>query len=173
MNNTNNKSGIKPFIFAGVGVGLFILAMYFQFSKPGFTMVDIYTDSTDKGKYIFLFVETEADNESDIINWAYDIKNEDNLLAMPDKTKPAMITMYFYNPKDTIELDDNIEKTLREKYSDKIEFTKKINYSPSGWQYIGHNDKTINMPADTVFKSYIFVPKPGYRAKEIIQQLNR
>ena len=168
-----NKSGLRAYIFAGLGVGLLLFALYFNFSKPKFDMVDIYTDSTDKGKYVFLFVETKANTQTDLMNWAYNIKNDGELLTMPDKTKPAILTVYFYNPDDTTDLDVSIKKKLTERYANKPEFTHKINYSSKGWQYIGHNDPTMDkIPRDTVYQTLVFVPKPGYKAYEIIKHLN-
>jgi hypothetical protein len=168
-----NKSGLRAYIFAGLGVGLLLFALYFNFSKPSFEMVDIYTDSTNNGKYVFLFVETKANSENDLMKWAYNIKNEGDLLDMPDKTKPSILTVYFYNPVDTVDLDVGIRMKLEERYADKPEFTHKINYSTKGWQYIGHKDPTIeNIPRDTVYQTFVFVPKPGFKAYEIIKHLN-
>jgi hypothetical protein len=64
---------------------------------------------------------------------------------MPDKTKPAILTVYFYNPVDAVDLDVSIRMKLEEKYANKPEFTHKINYSSKGWQYIGHKDPTIEL----------------------------
>ncbi|MBX3045237.1 MAG: hypothetical protein KIT33_10480 [Candidatus Kapabacteria bacterium] len=172
MNNSEKKSRLLPYIFAGFGVGILLVAFYFQFSKAKFEISDIYTDSSETGKYVFLFVETKSNKHNELLNWANDIKNSDDLLSMPDKTKPAILTVYFYNPNDTTELDEKTTNSLKERYSDKTDFTKKINYSPHGWQYIGHNDSSIEeLPRDTVYKTYVFVPKTGYRAHEIIKQI--
>lgn len=167
------KSSLRNYIFAGVGVGLLLFAIIYNGSKPKYEIVDLYTDSTDKGKFVFLFVETKSKSKNDLMNWANDVKMRDNLLDMPDQTKPSVLTVYFYNPSDTTELIEEIAKKLKIAYSGQSEFTQKINYSPNGWQYIGHNDSNITkIPKDTVFQTTVFVPKTGYRAYEIIKQIN-
>lgn len=175
MDNTNNiTAGKKAYIFAGLGVGLLIFGIFMTFQKPSFEIVDIYTDSTDNGKYIFLFVNTKSESKNDLLNWANDIKHGDNLLDMPDKTKPAMMTVFFFNPDDTSAVDDVTSKKLKERYPESLDLSEKINFTSKGWQYIGHNDPNITeVPRDTVYQTYVFIPKTGYRAYDIINIINK
>ncbi|GAB1370884.1 hypothetical protein MASR1M45_09460 [Candidatus Kapaibacterium sp.] len=159
----------KEYIFAGLGVGVVLLLLYFTSFKSNFTIRDVFTDSTANGKFTYLIVETESNDSKTLINWAKGIKSSEDFLKMPDKTKPAVVTIYFYNPKDTISLDENTTNALKKRYPNNPDFMEKINFAPKGWQYIGHNSKILEgISKDSIFQTLIFVPKEGYKAKDII-----
>lgn len=172
LEDKSNKVSRKAYVFAGLGLSILVFAILMNYSNPKFDIVDIYTDSTAGNKFIFLFVETKSDSKDELMKWAKNIKASDNLLDMPYKTDLSILTVYFYSPEDTIKLNEELESSLKEKYSDKYDFTHKLNYDPKGWQYIGHTDASINdMPSDSVFRTHIFVPKMGYRASEFLKQI--
>ena len=164
------KSGVKAYILGGLGVGVLLVVLYLNFSKPNYEIADIYTDSTAQGKYVFLFVETNSNDKNNLMNWANEIKNSMDLLAMPDKTQPAILTVYFYDKKNAAVVDASLAKSLQKRFPKKPDIVNKILFVPNGWQYIGHNDPSFTqMARDSIFKSMIIVPKPGYKAYDIIK----
>ncbi len=157
------------YVISGVIIGIVLFFLFNNFSEDKYNIVDIYTDSTSNGKYIFIFTETKSTDSIKMLNFAKEIKFKDNLLDMPDKTQASILTMYFYNPKDTLYLDNDVLKSLQGNFKNNPKILERINFIKDGWQYIGHNDKTLTSFArDTIYKSLVFVPKPGFKARDII-----
>jgi hypothetical protein len=161
----------KYYIIAGVLAGIIVLVYYFNYTKNNFSIIDKYTDSTSKGKFVFLFVETESVDKTKMIDFGKDLKSKKNYLDMPDKTIPAIMTIYFYHPKDTVKLGEGIRNSLKRRYTNNPEMVDRINFIQNGWQYIGYNSKMLpSVARDTIFKTLVFIPKPGFKAKDIISE---
>jgi hypothetical protein len=173
MNLTEDKkSSYKGFIFAGVGVGLLLFVLYFNLSKPNIEITDLYTDSTSMGKFVFVFAETETYEANTLMNWAQDLKHSGGFLEMPDKTKPSLLTVYFYKTSDTTKIDTELASSLKKQFPNNPEIINKVNFVLNGMQYIGHNDKTLtSMAMDSIFKTMVFVPKPGMKAIDILKKI--
>src|SRR5690606_10059012 len=121
-----------------------ILSLYlFTNSDEKFYTSDLFTDSTSQGKFVFVFVETKSQYMGDMYNYANQMKFQADLLDMPDRTQAAILTVYFYNPQDTLELNQGMIDTFHKKYNKSLTMLSRINYVKDGWQYIGHNDNSM------------------------------
>ncbi|MCO5250506.1 MAG: hypothetical protein M9949_03685 [Candidatus Kapabacteria bacterium] len=151
---------------------LFAIALLGSCSKHSeYKIVDYFTDSTDRGKFVFLFVETDTIIQDDILNWTKEFKSKDTIMRVEHDSILHVLISYFYIPDVYDEIPEEQAVILREKYKNP-EITNKLLLAKNGAVYTGFSKITEGMPfpKDTVILTSVFVPKKGYKAVDILKQ---
>ncbi|MBS3999072.1 MAG: hypothetical protein KGZ71_01175 [Desulfobulbaceae bacterium] len=153
---------------------LFLMSIAFLTScskHSEYKIVDYFTDSTDRGKFVFLFVETDTIIQSEILDWTKEFKSNDTIMRVAHDSILHVLISYFYIPKEYDEIPEEQAVILREKYKNP-EITNKLLLAKKGAVYTGFSKITEGMPfpKDTVILTSVFVPKKGYKAIDILKQ---
>lgn len=160
---------MKPFIFIAVTIIFFLSCS----RDPNFKIVDYFVDSTERGKFVFLFVETDTLIQNKMLEWTSEFKTSDTLMRVENDTIFNVLISYFYVPGIYDEITEEKSAELQEKYNN-TEIAKKLLLAKNGAVYTGFSRviEGLPYPKDTIMMTSVFVPRKGYKAIDILKQRN-
>ncbi len=139
--------------------------------KSEFEIVDYFIDSSDKGKFVFLFIKTDTIIASNIMKWASDFQNQDSTMYVQSEDILKVLIANFYTDKSITSIPEDEAITLRSKYQNNPGIVEKLDMASQGAIYTGFSRYAEGMPfpRDTVILTSVYIPKPGHKAIDIMK----
>lgn len=139
--------------------------------KSKFEIVDYFVDSSDRGKFVFLFVKTDTIIASNIIEWTSNFQNQDSIMYVNNPEILKVLIANFYTQKSITHVPEEEAVALRNKYQNNPEIVEKLDMAKQGAIYTGFSRYVEGMPfpRDTVILTSVYIPKPGYKAIDIMK----
>lgn len=125
---------------------------------------DHFYDRSKSDTYLFMFVKVNELNAEKLIELSIKLKMK-YLLDSMDLGSNGAALIHYYLESDTLKITEEELSKLNKKYK-RIDIKNKLHYIKKGVIFTGYSNqnKTIK---DTIFVSDMFIPKKGYKAREI------
>lgn len=159
------------FLYGIIFAILLIYLLYNIKHHSGYNIVDYFTDSSNNSKITFIFIEVNKNNRENILKICPDLWNEYLSTKNRNDTNIKILIAHFYNKNSIKTIPNGLKDIITKKYRNNPEFINKINYIEEGYIYTGYSRKItgLGLPKDSLFKSPFIIPKPGYKAKDILK----
>lgn len=134
-----------------------------------FELRDSFVETGKNAKIYFSFVEVDQYDSLDIVN--YSRKILDSIDEIESGRTFIKITHY-YNKEEFEKPNDTVLLELSKRYPNSLDLHKKLDYVSNGFIFTGSNRKLkkLNNKHSALFKSDFFVPKPEFKASEILKR---
>ncbi|MFP4370290.1 MAG: hypothetical protein ACLFR2_11990 [Candidatus Kapaibacterium sp.] len=148
------------------------LVYYFIFfpKELKFTVIDHFIKSDYSANVVFVFTEVNYLDSAGMYDAGRHIsRNRIGEFISDDKL--TIMIIHFYEKSAGIDVPAHMMRDLRNKFPKAAEYSNRLLYIESGYIYthINKKVKNLNMPQDTIFPGYMFIPKKGFKAKEIFR----
>lgn len=163
---------LRNFNLLSLAVVLSAMSLFVSCSDSGYEIVDTFADSTDRGKFVFMFVKVKSYDENRLYDICAELKEHPDL-SMSDKTKMLSFMVHFYTEEEIKALPQELKAELGKKYEKKM--LDKLDFVKAGRMFISFSKDIgdIGQPVDSLFTSSFVVPGPGISAKEISKMSKR
>lgn len=144
---------------------------YYEFMRPKYNVVDFFTDSTDKAKIVFMFVEVNSLNDNFLYNVSRNLKADHPSMTNNPPGMLSILVAHYYQIEDTVPPGENMLRRLESFNPQNSDLKNKLDFIENAKVYTGANKKVPSfvMPMDTLFPAPIFVPKKGVKAKDVLK----
>lgn len=144
---------------------LFALFLTCCAHKSKFEIVDYFVDSSDRGKFVFLFVKTDTIISSNIVKWSSNFQNQDSIMYVNNPEILKVLIANFYTQKSITHVPDEESLALRNKYKNNPEIVEKLDMAKQGAIYTGFSRYVEGMPfpRDTVILTSVIYPNPALK----------
>lgn len=168
---------IRQFILACSILAVVMLANFSCSKHQDFKIRDYFIDSSESGKFVFMFVETELKDSSRILDFGQKIQHDDTYAKTESDTSLCVFRIMFFNPVNAVKVG---EKDLRNIFTrmDSVSIAilaQKTRFVDNAFTYIGFNGSGdgVSLPRSSLTVSSVFVPEQGVKASEILKLMKK
>lgn len=143
-------------------------------SDRNYEIIDSFIDTSDYGKMVFMFIETESRAEPYLKYVAETIFSTHPDLQHNDSQLVVMVA-HFFSRDDTVPPPQKVLDKLKLDYPHTKNLEKRLDYIPDGYVYtaFSHEVAGLDVPQDSLFQTAIFVPKFGIKARDVLKKTRK
>lgn len=161
-------------LFCAVSAIAFAALSLVNCSSRKYEIVDYFIDTSDYGKMVFMFIETESTSEQYLKYVAETIFSTHPDLQHSDSMLIVMVAHFFSRADTAVPPGEVIEK-LKSDYPNTSGLEKRLDYIPAGYVYTAFSRQIpdLGLPQDSLFKTAVFVPKLGIKARDVLKKIKK